>query len=428
MNNKTNNENSLLLNKHILLYVEEQTKKLELHNNSEFEYITKNFCGIIMNSVEAFNDHTIEPNTLVYLCGDIEENLNKMKLRYSISIFAIGELSTNFEYTSKRYQVITTGGIPLNVYGVGILFRNFFAYDKNYFNCIQDEHKFQSLTESNKPGNAFRTGIYLTNVKKQDNETKFKLLRCSSNLNGPTDNFRATDMEIINQVNNVCEYFFKEKSKLNHVLAQIYENKTVVNNDKIKEKKATIKRHSDKTKDMPQNGLMAFCTFYKDYINGKFHGDELKHITKSSTDPFDYCYNNVSVLTKLRFELKSMVNDKSLIKKFDIPLYPNSVFIMPLSTNRIYTHEIRPSGLSIQNLPTRLGYVIRCSKTDAVYKNGNTYIIDKDGSYIKMEQPDHEGIQRLKGLYYKENVTDELINYDKFYFSLNSGDYLEPIV
>ena len=36
--------------------------------------------------------------------------------------------------------------------------------------------------------------------------------------------------------------------------------------------------------------------------------------------------------------------------------------------------------------------------------------------------------EELKDLYFKENCTDELINYGKFHFSLNSGDYLKPTV
>jgi hypothetical protein len=57
-----------------------------------------------------------------------------------------------------------------------------------------------------------------------------------------------------------------------------------------------------------------------------------------------------------------------------VTLYPESAFFMPLSTNRLYTHEIRPSGLDASLLPTRLGYVVRCSSTEAVHKHGQTFI------------------------------------------------------
>lgn len=85
-------------------------------------------------------------------------------------------------------------------------------------------------------------------------------MRCSTNLDGPTENFRQTDIEIVNAVNGVRAKFFEDSASLNHVLAQTYHN---VKNDEGKSKKAKISRHSDKTKDMPDNGLLAFCTFYQ---------------------------------------------------------------------------------------------------------------------------------------------------------------------
>src|SRR5690606_15009020 len=100
----------------------------------------------------------------------------------------------------------------------------------------------------------------------------------------------------------------------------------------------------------------AFCTFYKDFMNKKFD------------------INGTSVLTKLRFRLKKTVTDSDLVKSFDVVLYPNSVFMISLSTNRLYTHEIIPSVLPIDRIPVRMGYVIRCSKTKAVYKDDKTYM------------------------------------------------------
>ena len=100
---------------------------------------------------------------------------------------------------------------------------------------------------------------------------------------------------------------------------------------------------------------------------------------------------------------------------------------MSLSTNILYTHEIVPSGLPIDFLPIRMGYVVRCSKTLAVHKSSNTFIQEHD-KLVKLEEPDVECIEVLKKLYYKENISDELISYPKLYFSLNSGDYLQPII
>ena len=183
---------------------------------------------------------------------------------------------------------------------------------------ISTEHKFQLLTESNKPSKSFRTGLYLTKVQKKDSEIDFNLLRCSTNFNGPTENFKKIDEEIVDKVNNISRYFFKDSHSLNHVLAQIYEN---VKNDNGKEKKAKIKEHSDKTKDMPTNGLIAFCTFYKDLSQNP---SRIVDISQKSKDPLKI---SDSVLTQIRFRLKKCVSDNNL-KDFNVILYPNSVFIL----------------------------------------------------------------------------------------------------
>jgi hypothetical protein len=452
----TETENTLLTNKHILLCLDEDMKYnesvenfryIEQHYVKELENIKKNFCGIVYSDTESFIKHIYQPDTIIYMCGDIYKIINEyyknvLKEKNNVKILVVAEFAFNCEiYGNEQYDVINMGEVPLNINNVGVYFRNLFS--ENYFTSINEEHKFQELTESNKPSNAFRKGIYLSKVEnvkstdntdksdKTNNELKFNLLRCSSNLDGPTDNFRKTDIKIINQVNGISKSLFSEEAELNHVLAQIYENKTIITDTKTVERKSKIKEHSDKTKDMPRNGLMAFCTFYKDYsydsdTNFNFNPD-IK-INKSKTDSFDYCYNDTSILTRLRFRLKKTVADRSLIEKFDITLYPNSVFIMSLSANRLYTHEIIPSILSLDKIPTRMGYVIRCSKTKAVYKDkdNQTYIVEDGNNYVKLEEADDEGVKKLKEVYFKENVSDELITYDKFHFSMNNGDYLQP--
>lgn len=160
-----------------------------------------------------------------------------------------------------------------------------------------------------------------------------------------------------------------------------------------------------------------FCTFYKD----------LNNLKRSDNDYFDYQYKNVSVLTKMRFQLKTGVTDTNLVKQFDITLYPNSMFIMPLSTNRLYTHEIRPSCLPIDMIPTRMGYVARCSKTEAIFRNDHTYIIDVE-KYVKLEEASVKNIEELKDLYYKENMGTEIVEYEDIFFSMNNGDYKQPIL
>ena len=172
---------------------------------------------------------------------------------------------------------------------------------------------------------------------------------------------------------------------------------------------------------MPKDGLIAFCTFYSDDVNNR-------DIMKPLDDPFDRIYKKGSVLTQLRFKLKKCVTDVKLVKDFSITLYPNSLFLISLSTNRLYTHEIVPPSLAIDKIPTRLGYVIRCSNTKAVHKSGTTYIShgEKD-NYVKLEKPTERDVEELKDFYYQENFTDNFIDYGKIYYSMNDGDYKEPL-
>lgn len=366
-------------------------------NSEELNYIKQNFCGIVFDNAKSFENYAPAPDQLIYFCGDAGECCIEDE-----NIFVVKEFSTNYDKNSINYTLISKNQVPLNVHNVGVYFKEFFD-NKDYFGLISREHTFQTLTESNKQSNAFRTGIYLTDVYSRGDEIKFKLLRCSSNLSGPTDNFRETDHEIMEQVNDICDHFFEGNADLNHVLAQIYENKKDVSESDgkkiVKERKAKIKCHSDKTKDMPLNGLIAFCTFYK---GGSTNYEE-------------------SSLTKLRFRLKD--ENIKMETKFDVVLHPNSMFVIPLSMNRLYTHEIVPSSKPIDKIPTRMGYVIRCSKRDAVFKDDKVYIYD-----TQMKEPDEEGIKKLKELYYKENSTTDVINYDEFNFSLNKGDYMKPLV
>src|SRR5690606_2272301 len=109
-----------------------------------------------------------------------------------------------------------------------------------------------------------------------------------------------------------------------------------------------------------------------------------------------------------------------------VTLYPNSVFFMPLSTNRLYTHEILPSELDAAQLPTRLGYVVRCSKTEAVHEDGRT-LLAMGGERVELEAPTPEGMSALRRLYAEENKTTAHIDYgEQFRFSMNEGDYRAP--
>ncbi len=206
---------------------------------------------------------------------------------------------------------------------------------------------------------------------------------------------------------------FRDHAPLNHVLAQVYANTPAT--EGRKQTKARISAHADKTKDMPHNGIMAFCTFY-DGLDGL-----------SPLDAFDYGHNGETGLTRLKFRLKEgALGGEGLLPEFSVTLYPGSVFFVPLSTNRLYTHESQSSVLNAERLPTRLGYVVRCSKTEAVHRAGSTFL-KVDGQLVPMEPPSEAGVADLRRLYAEENGTDAVIDYgDRFRFSLNDGDYLAP--
>lgn len=395
--------NTILTHKHILISLNEQSLKLDPNFQQELAYLKLNFCGRVYTTL---NNSTFSDKRNFYVCGDITD----IKIPQGPNIFVIKELSYGYDNLNS----ISLGEVPINIHNVGVYFRKLFPDNINHFEAIKNSHEFQTLTAGNRVGHAFRKGIYLTEIKSTSDDISFNLLRCSSDLSGPTDNFRQIDHQVIDKVNDVIGSVFKVPVKLNHVLAQIYENLIKTQGQKKVERKAVIKPHSDKTKDMPPNALIAFTTFYD-------------NIQTQQKPNFDICHKNISVLSYLHFRLKDTVKDPNLVKEFSITLYPNSVFVIPLSTNRLYTHEIRVSMLPISKIPTRLGYVIRCSNTKAIFKDGQTFI-DNDGSLIKLADSTVEDEKKLRELYLIENKTTDIVNYSDIYFSMNSGDYKRPIV
>ena len=422
-------ENSLMANRHALLCMDVQ---LDQSKQAEFDYLKTHFCGNVFKCVSEFQGflESVKSKrpTMLYICGNVADTFKEIGNLINVIVNVVEEYSTSLD--EGTFNLISAGEVPINVHNTGVYFRKLFNSDKNYYQSITKEHQFQSLTESNKAGTAYRKGIYLTEVKKDDtnNELKFKLLRCSSNFNGPTDNIRETDKEVMSKVNLMTSLYFSERHELNHVLAQTYHNQLIQTKSGTKQRKSKISEHSDKTKDMPKSGLIAFCTFYQEYNNGSFTGDKLEKLEAKQNDPYDYSYGDAeTALTRLRFRLKKEVNDPNYTKQFDVTLYPNSVFVIPLVTNRLYTHEIIPSPLTIDRIPTRMGYVMRCSNTDAVFVRNKTFIC-RGQSRIELEPPTRDEVRRLKNIYYKENTTTELVEYVGFNFSLNEGDYVRPIL
>jgi hypothetical protein len=362
----------------------------------------KDFFGSVITPEELASGSPDLAGKTVYLYGDGPGTGNP-QLAAAARVFVIRELSR----------------VPRRVHGVGVYYRRFFDLDADHFARISAEHEFQSLTESTKPGTAHRSGIYLTPVTPNGDELHFRLLRCSTNFSGPTEGFRATDTSIVEALNREAASVFRDPAPLNHVLAQIYHN-TLATAER-KQSKAKISSHADKTKDMPANGIMAFCTFY----------DGLDKLQPLADDAFDYGVKRVSGLTKLHFRLKESAGERdgeALPQQFTLTLYPGSVFFMPLSTNRLYTHEIRSSMLDAELLPTRLGYVVRCSNAEAVHKDGHTFL-KTAGDLVRLEPPTQAGMDELRRLYAEENRTTSFVDYgDEIFFSMNTGDYVAPRV
>jgi hypothetical protein len=461
-------------NKHALLVFNIENMGTEIRK--EIEFLTNNFWGTVYPEAEKTEEFIFTFDTSIFVCGDVENVDTIFDNKKFPKVFVIEDLIYNYEKKPTNFALIKSKHAPLNMHDVGVFFREFFDSKKTLFEEIETAHLFQGLRESNKETEAYRTGIYITPVTKilKENlnfkvlfncvlfncaliyfdvfddffsylmfnllqislylaffgnkvEYKFNLLRCSSNFNGPTDNVRDVDKGILQKINNTANVFFDNCAELNHVLAQIYNNKQVTtDNGKVKDKRAAIKVHSDKTKDMPRNAVMAFCTFYRNFRNGKFTDEKLGHLHKSKNDPYDFWYGDKSALTVLRWRLKNPENHPGMKEQFDVVMYPNSLFLVPLSTNRIYTHEIVPSSLPVDKLPTRMGYVIRCSKCEAISKPDGNYIWNGK-KYIKMVEPYPKGVEQVKKLYFDENMTENLIDYEFFDFSLNKGDYEKPI-
>ena len=262
----------------------------------EEESLIRDFCGSVITIDDLYSDLPSFSQKTVYLCGDISRVI-RHHLNAADRVFVIRELSHGYpeDEDGNTWKLVDLGQVPILVQGVGVYYRRFFDVGFDHFNQICKEHAFQSLTESTKPGTAHRTGIYLTPITQDSEALHFHLLRCSTNLSGPTENFRTHDWHIVNALNQEAAFIFQNQAPLNHVLAQIYHNTPAAAVQK--QSKAKISAHADKTKDMPVNGIMAFCTFY----------DQLDKLHPLSQDAFDYGYKGISGLTRLQFRLKESV-------------------------------------------------------------------------------------------------------------------------
>ncbi|MGW4696750.1 hypothetical protein ACWEO1_30725 [Kitasatospora cineracea] len=381
----------------------------------------RGFFGAVVTPEELGSGGFDLEGRTVYLCGEVSEAAAR-RLDAAARVLVVGEVPAGRPPgagagAGASWTGVGPGRVPLRVHGVGVYYRRFFEPEADHFGRILAEHAFQSLTESTKPGTAHRSGIYLTPVVRDGDDLHFRLLRCSTNFSGPTEGFRPTDTHIVEALNREAAAVFRGQAPLNHVLAQVYHNTPAT--AERKQSKARISAHADKTKDMPADGIMAFCTFY----------DRLDGLQPLDADAFDRGVRGVSGLTGLRFRLKERTAESDaagLPPHFTVTLHPGSVLLVPLSTNRLYTHEIRPPAPAAELLPTRLGYVVRCSDAEAVHRDGRTFLKTADGP-VGLEPPTPDGLDELRRLYAEENRSPSFAGYGReFPFSMNEGDYVAP--
>ena len=381
------------------------------------------FCGQVVTG--AGDLPSIAGACPVFLAGDVSVSLAAVLAHVGREAVYIVQTHAT-DWPADWGAFVHLGQLPRTVPGIGVYYPSFFggggdAPCRDFFHEVCEHHAVAStLTESNKPSTvSYRKGVYITRVTPLgEGAAQFRLLRCSTNFSNPSENCRPVDDDIIGAVNSLARANYDGAAEMNHVLAQLYTNTTVEGKDK----KARIPDHSDKTKDFSVGAIMAFVTFY-------VFDPAVK--VRTDGDGHDVLYHDTSVLTSLVWKEKGEER-----RRVSVTLHPGSVLLINADTNRRWTHEIRPSGLPVGLIPTRLGYVVRCSKTMAVHAaDGRTYIVgEEDGESVEMRRPTPEDIAELKALYRRENSTAEVVAYASAThgkvvpYSMNAGDYMLPLV
>jgi len=441
------------------------------------------FCGQVFVSKHSqdlpYDDFVcegIEVKSMIYFCGDVQQHFQHLKAFSKYKI--IREYSTSLP--KDETNIISYKNVPVIVgKDSGVFIPECFDTTQDYFQRFGAAHNYQSLTESNKGNKSYRDGLYLSSVFQNENGgLHFDLLRCSTNFQGPTENLRDVDREILDVTNIMLSKLWTNSHVVNHVLAQRYNNVKTTNGG---QKKAKIPAHSDKSKDFNQcdidQNMICFATFYSrapsdppvsprrlstaghlqaEYallaalpdesaarpLPALYEKEEKKN--KKEEKKLETKKTKTSVFTKLRFRVKKVVpmtwrewvehlfvpieQAPSHLESFDVTLTPHSLLMINQATNRFFTHEIMPSPLEIQHLPTRLGYVMRTSGTRAVYEDGKTWIFDKNNKKQLLMPPTEKDQHALKTLYRMENTRVKQVDYPPIYFSMNQGDYQAPIV
>jgi hypothetical protein len=314
--------------------------------------------------------------------------------------------------------------LPLKVGGMGVLWPYCFENQKQWINEIMRAHLFQEIRSTNKRGHFLANGFYATEVQRNPEQGKeekeglqFKLLRGSISLVGPTQNLQQVDFTILKRANEYVSHHFRNIPLLNHIWGQLHLTDTF--------KKPTNTICSDKTQDMPDRAVIGFITFYT-------IPDGIKYTRRGHGLEEDVFYKNTSVLTQLRF-LRKKDAPTDYPQYINVRLLQNSLFIIPLHMNRFYTYSTVAPSIPDHIGWTRVVYVVRTSHTDALWEKGFTWLQSKEKGkeeWHKLRSPTLDEISKLKEHHLEQNASSAVIDYrkQKWFFSLNKGDYLCPIL
>lgn len=399
---------------------------LKLLLDPEFVRLTQKFCGQVATSL-TLDSVTFHTSSLVYYCGDVTQ-LDLTKFTKYSQVFLVKEFCTNIP-ENAQFPVIRYGEIPLNVHGMGVLVRDAFPMETDWYDEVTKAHNWQHLTVHNNKSDAHRLGTYLCEVKDNGNgEYDYLLMRCSTNFRGPTQCFQDVDRFLLRRATQLLQPYFKQQVKLNHILAQMYVNGQT---------KAGISRHADKDEDFEKDEksgkvashcMIVFISLYEGYVNGTF--PKLK-LERSREDHFDFVYGKggETALTGLEFNRKQQLEfPEHTPHSFVVRLPPNSVLAIPLYTNNLMTHGTVASKLPSALIPTRLGIVPRTGGCVAKWRDGKTWLWNSTTrSWEALHPATWKEIQLLKDKYKTQNFSDQDPQYEEFFFSMNEGDYEAPL-
>jgi hypothetical protein len=201
-------ENKLQTNKHILLNCLPGAS-LTSAQAVEQQTVLTTFLGLVFTlpaDLASLQDIEKQPGRVIYVLGnaallDQPEYESTLQTSKEVRVIASYTSSTFTRLPfGASYHSIRIGQVPLNYHNVGVYYKGFHSENdisdqakegNRYFAAIRANHRFQGLTESNKPGVSYRKGLYLSDVTEDDSngqDLHFHLLRCSTNLDGPTEN------------------------------------------------------------------------------------------------------------------------------------------------------------------------------------------------------------------------------------------------